>query len=198
MGNRTGQKPLELIQYSSTGACLLKFENGCNHAGHAPASRSKSTEACTQVELIGIAQFLQDSQSQLTVSGLMQIAERMQAGNVAAFFRNNHFNTIYKHTDGALYVLVTDEGYSHEEGVVWERLCSEIGDTTYVSAEFEPYGVFQQKQVAEQEEALRQIRLAEEVRSDGLYCSISLCHPLNSDPVNMNRAERSQCHYASS
>ena len=130
----------------------------------APPARSKSTEACTQVELIAIAQFLQDSQSQLTVSGLVQLAESMSQGSVAAFFRNNHFNTLYKHSDGALYVLVTDEGYSNEEGVVWERLCSEVGDTTYATGEFEPYGVFQQKQVAEQEEALRQIRLAEEVR----------------------------------
>lgn len=116
------------------------------------------------MELIAIAQFLQDSQSQLTVSGLVQLAESMSQGSVAAFFRNNHFNTLYKHSDGALYVLVTDEGYSNEEGVVWERLCSEVGDTTYATGEFEPYGVFQQKQVAEQEEALRQIRLAEEVR----------------------------------
>jgi hypothetical protein len=122
-------------------------------------------QACTQIDLIAIAQFLQDSKSQLTVSGLVQIAERMQVGDVAAFFRNNHFNTLYKHADGALYVLVTDEGYRNEEGVVWEKLCSEIGDTSYVSAEFESYGVFRSKQVAEQEEALRQIRLAEEVRS---------------------------------
>lgn len=87
----------------------------------------------------------------------------MNAGEVAAFFRNNHFNTLYKHHDDALYVLVTDEGYINEEGVVWERLCSEIGDTTFVSADFEAYGAFRDRQVAEQEEALRQIRLAEQV-----------------------------------
>lgn len=107
----------------------------------------------------------------------MQLMDCMHGGSVAAFFRNNHFNTLYKHTDGALYVLVTDEGYSNEEGVVWEKLCSEIGDTTYVSAQFEPYGVFQQKQVAEQEEALRQIRLAEEVRSACPCCPCFPCCP---------------------
>lgn len=150
----------------------LLHRNDLVHAGHASA---KSTDPSSQVELLAIAQFLQDSQSQLTVRGLVHITEHMQAGTLAAFFRNNHFNTLYKHTDGALYVLVTDEGYSNEEGVVWERLCSEIGDTTYVSADFEPYGVFQEKQVAEQEEALRQIRLAEEVRSCHLHCSRHAC-----------------------
>ena len=33
---------------------------------------------------------------------------------LAVLFRNNHFNTLFKFED-ALYVLVTDQGYLHEQ-----------------------------------------------------------------------------------
>lgn len=39
---------------------------------------------------------------------------------LCVFFRNNHFNTLYKH-NGELYILVTDQGYA-QEAIVWEKL----------------------------------------------------------------------------
>ena len=33
---------------------------------------------------------------------------------LAVFFRNNHFNLLHKR-DGALYILVTDQGYLYEQ-----------------------------------------------------------------------------------
>lgn len=47
------------------------------------------------------------------------------------FFRNNHFNSLFKHEDGALYLLVTDQGYLREGGVIWERLSGIDGDTAF-------------------------------------------------------------------
>ena len=35
---------------------------------------------------------------------------------LAVLFRNNHFNTLFKFED-ALYLLVTDQGYLHEQVV---------------------------------------------------------------------------------
>lgn len=39
--------------------------------------------------------------------------------------------TLAKHKDGALYLLVTDQGYLRESGVVWERLSGIDGDTQF-------------------------------------------------------------------
>jgi hypothetical protein len=39
--------------------------------------------------------------------------------------------TLAKHSDGALYLLVTDQGYLREPGVVWERLSGIDGDTQF-------------------------------------------------------------------
>lgn len=112
---------------------------------------------------MAVAQFIQDSQSQLTITGLFQLTAEMRSGELAVLFRNNHFSTLYKHTDGHLYCLVTDEGYRGEEGVAWEKLDNEKGDTAYVSSTFEPYSAFKKRQQEEQEEVMRQIRLSEQV-----------------------------------
>jgi hypothetical protein len=44
--------------------------------------------------------------------------------------RNNHFNALFKY-EGAVYLLVTDQGYEAEPDIVWERLDSVNGDTTF-------------------------------------------------------------------
>lgn len=127
------------------------------------AHAAAAVDTFSQSELMAIAQFIQDSQSQLTITGLFQLTEQMRSGEHAVLFRNNHFSTLYKHTDGHLYCLVTDEGYRGEEGVAWEKLDNEKGDTCYVSSSFEPYSVFKKRQQEEQEEVIRQIRLSEQV-----------------------------------
>jgi len=38
----------------------------------------------------------------------------LKARQLAILFRNNHFNTLFKFDD-ALYLLVTDQGYLHEQ-----------------------------------------------------------------------------------
>jgi len=41
-------------------------------------------------------QFLEESASQLTYHGLYELNATMKDGELAVFFRNNHFSTIYK------------------------------------------------------------------------------------------------------
>jgi hypothetical protein len=65
--------------------------------------------------------FLNQTASQLTYHGLIMLHQTMRDNQLAVFFRNNHFSTIYKR-NGSLYLLVTDSGYSREPRVVWECL----------------------------------------------------------------------------
>ena len=80
-------------------------------------------------------QFLDESASQLTYHGICELNAGMKEGELAVFFRNNHFSTIVK-MGGVLYLLVTDQGYLHERNVVWERLDSVQGDTVFVDQQF--------------------------------------------------------------
>lgn len=53
----------------------------------------------SQIEIaqgILIEDFLESTQSQLTYYGLIELQEALKENELAVFFRNNHFNTIYK------------------------------------------------------------------------------------------------------
>ena len=59
----------------------------------------------------------------------------MKDGQLAVFFRNNHFSTMVKEGD-SLYLLVTDLGFLDKADVVWETLDSVQGDTVFVDKQF--------------------------------------------------------------
>ncbi|NWV30624.1 MINY1 hydrolase, partial [Grantiella picta] len=80
-------------------------------------------------------QFLESTASQLTFHGLCELTARAREGELSVFFRNNHFSTMIKHK-GHLYLLVTDQGFLQEEGVVWESLHSVDGDSCFCDTEF--------------------------------------------------------------
>ncbi|NWI40801.1 MINY1 hydrolase, partial [Picathartes gymnocephalus] len=80
-------------------------------------------------------QFLESTASQLTFHGLCELTARAREGELGVFFRNNHFSTIIKH-QGHLYLLVTDQGFLQEEGVVWESLHSVDGDSCFCDTDF--------------------------------------------------------------
>ncbi|NWW23203.1 MINY1 hydrolase, partial [Falcunculus frontatus] len=80
-------------------------------------------------------QFLESTASQLTFHGLCELTARAHEGELGVFFRNNHFSTIIKHK-GHLYLLVTDQGFLQEEGVVWESLHSVDGDSCFCDTDF--------------------------------------------------------------
>ena len=59
-------------------------------------------------------EFLDNSSSQLTFHGLASLREGLRPNELAVFFRNNHFNTIFLHK-GVVHILVTDQGYEFEK-----------------------------------------------------------------------------------
>lgn len=73
-----------------------------------------------------IDSFLNESASQLTETGLVKLYEFMHDRQLAVFFRNNHFSTIFSY-NGQLFSLVTDLGYYDQEAIVWELLANVNG-----------------------------------------------------------------------
>ena len=59
----------------------------------------------------------------------------IKEGELAVFFRNNHFSAIYKEKS-ELFLLVTDQGFLKEPKVVWETLSSIDGDGHFVDEKF--------------------------------------------------------------
>ena len=76
-------------------------------------------ELCRQGRII--ESFLNSTASQLTYIGLASLHQKLRERQLAVFFRNNHFCSLFRYQDN-LYLLVTDLGYQNESGVVWERL----------------------------------------------------------------------------
>ncbi|KAJ3146256.1 Ubiquitin carboxyl-terminal hydrolase MINDY-1 [Geranomyces variabilis] len=100
------------------------------------------------------SQFLANTSSQLTYHGLQWLcddAAMLPVGEPAVLFRNNHFHTVLKRVDegsasagGAdagvrLYTLVTDQGFVHAEGAVWETMSGVDGDSSFVDGYFLPF-----------------------------------------------------------
>ncbi|KAJ1967817.1 hypothetical protein IWQ62_001618 [Dispira parvispora] len=69
-----------------------------------------------------IEQFLQSTATQLTYHGLITLSTELPDHQLCVLFRNNHFSTLYKRSDGELYLLVTDSGLVNNKHVVWESL----------------------------------------------------------------------------
>ena len=80
-------------------------------------------------------QFLEESASQLTYHGICELNSVLKDGQLAVFFRNNHFSTVRKEKS-VLYLLVTDQGFLNQPNVVWETLDNIQGDTGFVDQDF--------------------------------------------------------------
>jgi hypothetical protein len=87
------------------------------------------------VYILEAEKFLGETSSQLTLFGLHSLRDAMNNNQLGVFFRNNHFSTVLKF-DNKLYLLVTDEGYINEPGVVWERLDDVLGNNELVDGYF--------------------------------------------------------------
>jgi hypothetical protein len=79
-------------------------------------------------DIHAIKDFLAQWPTQLTDYGIRNMQEAIRPGQVGILFRNDHFSTLYKnpHTD-ELMTLVTDQGYSSHEEIVWESLVDVSG-----------------------------------------------------------------------
>ncbi|KAA6427861.1 MAG: NF-E2 inducible, partial [Trebouxia sp. A1-2] len=101
------------------------------------SEQEERSKAAAQAHLI--QDFLDNSSSQLTYHGLASLRGGLRPNELAVFFRNNHFNTIFLHK-GVVHILVTDQGYEFEKNVVWEKLDDLMGNTQFLKADFTPYG----------------------------------------------------------
>ncbi|KAL7111587.1 hypothetical protein ACP275_05G098800 [Erythranthe tilingii] len=85
-----------------------------------------------------IREFMKTSASQLTIYGLFCLQARVKERELCVFFRNNHFNTMFKY-EGELYILATDQGYLNQPDLVWEKLNEVNGDTLYMTGNFKEF-----------------------------------------------------------
>ncbi len=92
--------------------------------------------ACNDAErLAAIEDFLASTATQLSYHGLSQLHSHVKEREICVFFRNNHFNTMFKY-EGHIYLLLTDLGYEMQPNYVWERLSQIDGDTMCCTSEF--------------------------------------------------------------
>ena len=54
---------------------------------------------------------------QLTYHGLAELSTTLKEGELAVFFRNNHFSTVHR-SGGQLFLLVTDQGFLEKSSLV--------------------------------------------------------------------------------
>ncbi|XP_056154310.1 ubiquitin carboxyl-terminal hydrolase MINDY-1 isoform X2 [Lampris incognitus] len=94
-----------------------------------------STDSSRVSEGLVAEQFLESTATQLSYHGLCELNTTAKEGEISVFFRNNHFSTMIKHK-GHLYLLVTDQGFLQEEGLVWESLHNVEGDGNFCDSEF--------------------------------------------------------------
>ncbi|CAI8006633.1 Ubiquitin carboxyl-terminal hydrolase MINDY-1 [Geodia barretti] len=83
---------------------------------------------------------------------MCELGGMMEEGELAVFFRNNHFSTILKRQDHLL-LLVTDHGFVNEHGHVWQTLSTTDGDESFMDARFRPSAVSEVQQEREKEGA---------------------------------------------
>ena len=81
-------------------------------------------------------EFMASSASQLTAAGLAALCA-LPASSLVVLFRNNHFSTSFTR-DGVVLLLVTDEGYAEEAGLVWEPLTLS-GAAAFLTGDFRVY-----------------------------------------------------------
>ncbi|KAH6831054.1 FAM63A-like protein [Perilla frutescens var. hirtella] len=87
-----------------------------------------------------IRNYMKSSASQLTIYGLFCLLDKVKERELCVFFRNNHFNTMFKY-EGELYILATDQGFINQPDLVWEKLNEVNGDTVYVMGNFKDFKV---------------------------------------------------------
>ena len=79
---------------------------------------------------MAIEHFLNETASQLSDHGVRKLKEKMQEGDLAIFFRNNHFMTLTRHGD-QLYTLATGTltlPFLRHSGVACLAFCPGCGD----------------------------------------------------------------------
>lgn len=93
-------------------------------------------------DIHAIKEFLSRWPTQLTDHGLKVMKDSLKPGQAAILFRNDHFSTLFKDPRTQnLVTLVTDQGYSTHDEIVWESLIDVNGmGSELFSGDFRPVG----------------------------------------------------------
>ncbi|KOB64157.1 hypothetical protein PFHG_05519 [Plasmodium falciparum HB3] len=86
-------------------------------------------------EALIISEFLETHKTQLTKVGLKLLHETLNPNQLVAFFRNNHFNTLFKY-ENKLFILAADISFLHLS-CTWELFDNVENDTSYYDNNFE-------------------------------------------------------------
>ncbi|CAG9472033.1 unnamed protein product [Plasmodium vivax] len=85
-------------------------------------------------EALIISEFLETYKTQLTLVGLKLLRENLNPNQLVAFFRNNHFNTLFKY-ENKLFLLAADISFLHLS-CTWELFDNVDNDTSYYDNNF--------------------------------------------------------------
>ncbi|CRH02441.1 conserved Plasmodium protein, unknown function [Plasmodium relictum] len=86
-------------------------------------------------EALIMSEFLETYKTQLTLVGLKLLQKNINQNQLVAFFRNNHFNTLFKY-ENKLFLLATDVSFLHLN-CTWELFDNVENDTSYYDHNFE-------------------------------------------------------------
>jgi hypothetical protein len=122
----------KLVDYKSLLDKLSEFEishpDECSNIGRIEILEKHFTADEKELFRQGriIDSFLNETSSQLTTKGLLSLYEHMKDRQLAVFFRNNHFTTMFSY-NAQLFLLLTDEGFAEQSSIIWEKLESVDG-----------------------------------------------------------------------
>ncbi|RCK66753.1 Protein FAM63A [Candida viswanathii] len=93
-----------------------------------------------------LTKWLSLNQTQLTTQGIRELNGSLNVDEFVVFFRNNHFNTLFKKSDSEFYVLLTDSSFtstSHASNkpsqIIWQSVNGVSGnDDLFFTGEFAP------------------------------------------------------------
>lgn len=93
-----------------------------------------------------LSRWLSLNQTQLTNQGIHKLNDQVETDEFIVFFRNNHFNTLFKKSDKEFYLLLTDSsfiGTGHSSSkfsqIIWQSLNSVSGNNDlFFTGEFTP------------------------------------------------------------
>ncbi|KAG9324056.1 hypothetical protein KVV02_004733 [Mortierella alpina] len=115
---------------------ISNSNHGSNNSFGASVQDANLTNERVSRALV-VQEFMNSTKTQLTHYGLHVLQESLPEGHLCAFFRNNHFCTLFKNPmDGNLYTLVTDQSLAHEQSIVWESLVNVDGAGDFLDGLF--------------------------------------------------------------
>ncbi|KAK6457367.1 uncharacterized protein RJT20DRAFT_39825 [Scheffersomyces xylosifermentans] len=101
---------------------------------------SDETQASLAQDKEYIKKWIDLNRTQLTKIGLNRLNYEIAPEEFIIFFRNNHFNTLFKKSDSEFYLLITDSSFQDKSSaIIWQSVNSISGkDDLFFDGDFLP------------------------------------------------------------